>query len=135
MWQLKKSKLINYCLFSTMFLYFGCCKIEYTYITVSNQSEKNKYYKVYAIIKNSRKNLGDELNILNANEKSEIVINGYDSNELLKFDREKRIIIIFYDSKNNESEISTESQKDSIVKNYSMKELEANNWKIEFSGN
>ena len=135
MWQLKKSKLINYCLFSTMFLYFGCCKIEYTYITVSNQSEKNKYYKVYAIIKNSRKNLGDELNILNANEKSEIVISGYDSNELLKFDREKRIIIIFYDSKNNESEISTESQKDSIVKNYSMKELEANNWKIEFSGN
>ena len=135
MWQVNKSKLINYCLLSTMFLYFGCCKTDYTYITVSNQSGKNKYYKVYAILKNSRKNIGDELKILNANEKSEIIINGYDSNELLKFDREKRIIIIFYDSKNNDSEISTESKKDSIVKNYSMKELEANNWEIEFSGN
>lgn len=94
------SKLFKYSLFMILLFFYGCCKVGYTYITISNLSEKTKQYKAYAILKNNKQNIGwDELNESKANEKSEIMIQGFESRELKEFGEEKRIAIIYFDTK------------------------------------
>jgi hypothetical protein len=116
--------------------FYGCCKVGYTYITISNLSEKTKYYKAYAILKNNKQNIGwDELNELKATEKSEIIIQGFESRELKESGEEKRIVIIYFDTKKNKKGKEFVSEKDSIIKSFSMNELENKNWKITFSEN
>lgn len=133
MLRLKKTKLLKYSLFLIALFFLGCCKYGYTTITISNLSGKDKYFKAYAFIKDSIQNIGwEELNHLNANEQVWLTIDRYDSDDLNEFGEEKRIVVIFF---NSEKEKTATIGKDSIVKKYSMKELENQNWKIEYSEN
>ena len=133
MLRLEKTKLIKYSLFLISLFFLGCCHVGYTIITLSNLSGKDKYFKAYAIIKDNKQNIGwKELNHLNVNEPAELIIDRNDSDELNKYEEEKRIVVIFFNSVKEKTAIIG---KDSIVQKYSMKELENQNWKIEYSEN
>lgn len=133
MLRLKKAKLVKYSLFFTVLFFLGCCKSGYRYISISNISGKNKCFKAYAILKDNNQIIGrEELNDLNANEQAELIINGYDSDVLNEFEEEKRIVIIFFNSKKDKTD---SIEKDSIIKKYSMQELENQNWQIQYSEN
>jgi hypothetical protein len=136
MLRLKKIKFIKYSLFLILIFFWSCCKVGYTYITISNSSGTDKLYKAYAILKNNNQYLGQKvLNELNTNGEDEFIINGYDSDELKEFEEEKRIVIVLFDSKKGKNGKEIKSVNDSIIKSYSMKELENNNWEITISEN
>jgi len=133
MLRLKKTKLIKYSLFFIALFFWGCCKYGYTYITISNISGKDKYFKAYAILKDSIQHLGwEELNLLKANGQGDLIIQRYETDYLNEVEEEKRIVVIFFNTKKDKTAII---EKDSIIKKYSMKELENQNWKIEYSEN
>ena len=132
----QKSKVIKCSLLFISLIFFGCCKVGYTVITISNLSGKDKYYKASAIIRNTNHTIGwNDLNELKVNKKSEVILNDIYSEELNEFGKEKRIIIIYFDLKKDKKGKDVKIVKDSIIKNYSMKELENNNWEITFSEN
>jgi hypothetical protein len=133
MLRLKKTKLIKYSLFFIALFFLGCCKYGYTHITISNLSGKDKYFKAHIILKDSIQHIGwKELNLLKANEQDDLIIQRYETDYLTEFEEEKRIVVIFFNSKKDKT---ATIEKDSIIKKYSMKELENQNWKIEYSEN
>lgn len=118
-----------------MTIFFSsCCKYGYTSITISNVSNKNKYYKAYVILKDGELNIGSgEINAFAKNDYN--IIDKYDSEELREFGTEKRIVIVYFDTKTNEKGKNIVIENDSIVKKYSMEELENKKWEVTFPEN
>jgi hypothetical protein len=130
----KKTKALIYSLFLMTIFFSSCCKYGYTYITISNVSNKNKYYKAYAILKDGELNIGSgEINAFSKNDYN--IIQKYDSEELREFGTEKRIVIVYFDTKTNEKGKKIVIENDSIVKKYSMEELENKKWEVTFPEN
>ncbi|HEU4496787.1 MAG TPA: hypothetical protein VFR70_07020, partial [Flavobacterium sp.] len=111
---LKKTKSIKHNLFFTALFFWGCCHYGYTTITLSNLSGKDKYFKAYASIKDSKHNIGwKELDHINSNEQTELIISRHDSDGLKEFKEEKRIVVIFFNSMKDKT---AAIEKDSINK-------------------